>query len=208
MRILPAENEELSAIVRNQNIGRQYGVLINSITIGIEKGPSSFDKYLMWTLNHVAVANLHDFGGRFREGNVSVGDHKPPPHQKVDALIDDFILTIQKNWDQWNVADLASYGLWRLNWIHPFFDGNGRTARAVCYFIFCVRVGMLLPGDTILPERIRHSREKCVSILKSVDKSFKEGKLDLSEMSSYINDLVTEQLSNKSIRSDDIAKIT
>ncbi|MEX1365172.1 MAG: Fic family protein [Nannocystaceae bacterium] len=26
------------------------------------------------------------------------------------------------------------YTLWRLNWIHPFVEGNGRTARAACYY--------------------------------------------------------------------------
>ncbi|MBM3491605.1 MAG: Fic family protein, partial [Alphaproteobacteria bacterium] len=27
------------------------------------------------------------------------------------------------------------------NWIHPFDDGNGRTARALCHFVMCVRMG-------------------------------------------------------------------
>jgi hypothetical protein len=28
---------------------------------------------------------------------------------------------------------LAAYLMWRLNWIHPFADGNGRTARMTSY---------------------------------------------------------------------------
>jgi hypothetical protein len=38
-------------------------------------------------------------------------------------------------------TELAAYGLWRLNWIHPFVEGNGRTARAVCYFTSMRPVG-------------------------------------------------------------------
>jgi len=59
--------------------------------------------------------------------------------------------------------------LWRLNWIHPFIEGNGRTARAACYYLLCVKHGAILPGRKIVPERIRENREPYYAALKSAD---------------------------------------
>ena len=89
---------------------------------------------------------------------------------------------------------MAGYGLWRLNWIHPFIEGNGRTARAVCYYLLCVRSGSLLPGRKIVPERIRDSREPYIHALREVDKIWAAGNLDLSAMESYLSGLLEAQL--------------
>ncbi len=42
-------------------------LLINCVELGLRQGPAAFDKYVLWDLNHVAVANICQFGGRFRE---------------------------------------------------------------------------------------------------------------------------------------------
>ena len=34
-----------------------------------------------------------------------------------------------------SLARLIGYIFWRLTWIHPFEDGNGRTAHYFCYLI-------------------------------------------------------------------------
>ena len=47
---------------------------------------------------------------------------------------------------------LAAYVMWRLNWIHPFVDGNGRTSSAASYFVLCMRAGNVLPGKKTIPE--------------------------------------------------------
>src|SRR3546814_13263008 len=72
--------------------------------------------------------------------------------------MDRFVSTVQENWYVWTPTELAAFGLWRLNWIHPFIEGNGRTARAAFYFLLCVRSGALLPGRKIVPERITDDR--------------------------------------------------
>ena len=81
-------------------------------------------------------------------------------------------------------TELAAYGLWRMNWIHPFVEGNGRTARAVCYFLLCGRIGSLLRGQKTLPERIRENRQGYVEALRAADRAWDDGKLDFSEMES------------------------
>jgi hypothetical protein len=40
--------------------------------------------------------------------------------------------------------------MWRTNWVHPFDDGNGRTARAASYLVLCVKLGYRLPGKKSL----------------------------------------------------------
>jgi len=108
--------------------------------------------------------------------------------------MDRFISTIHENWYIWTPTELAAYGLWRLNWIHPFIEGNGRTARAACYYLLCVRSGALLPGKRIVPERIRDDRDGYEAALKSADQAWDEGNLDFSQMEDYLATLLYAQL--------------
>jgi Fic family protein len=110
--------------------------------------------------------------------------------------MDRFISTVQENWFLWSETDLAAYGLWRLNWIHPFIEGNGRTARAASCFLLCVRAGTLLPGDRILPERIRENRQAYEDALTAADRAWEAGELDFSRMENLIACLLQAQLSN------------
>jgi Fic family protein len=194
MFILEREDPELYDRIQEQNLNRQYELLMNCIEIGLKKGPVAFDKYMLWALNHVAVANISQFGGRFRIEPIYVGGHRPPHFKEVPDWMDRFISTAQENWFIWTPTELAAYGLWRLNWIHPFIEGNGRTARATCYYLLCVRSEKLLPGRKILPERIRESRAGYEDALKHADVAWDEGHLDFTRMEEYLAALVTEQL--------------
>lgn len=194
MFILEEEDQGLYDRVQEQNLNRQYELLTNCIEIGLMKGPVSFDKFLLWALNHVAVANISQFGGRFRREPIYVGEHRPPHYAEIDDWMDRFISTVQENWYVWSPTELAAYGLWRLNWIHPFVEGNGRTARAACYFLLCVRSGALLGGRKIVPERIKEDREGYENALISADGSWDRGDLDFSEMEEYLAALLEAQL--------------
>lgn len=195
MFVLEFEDPDLYDRVEEQNLNRQYELLTNSIEIGLRKGPAAFDKFLLWALNHTAVANISQFGGRFRKEPIYVGNHKPPHFRDVDNWMDRFISTVQENWYIWSPTELAAYGLWRLNWIHPFIEGNGRTARAACYYLLCVRAGALLPGSKIIPERIKGNKEGYNAALGAADRAWEEGHLDFSEMEEYIAPLLEAQLS-------------
>ena len=128
---LERDNPSLYAKIQEQNLLRQYDLLSNCIEIGLEKGIESFDKYTLWALNYAAVANIAQHGGRFRKEPVLVGDHIPPHFDEVPDLMDRFFSLIHENWTIIdNPTVLAAYALWKTNWIHPFIEGNGRTARA------------------------------------------------------------------------------
>jgi Fic family protein len=130
MIVSEGDDRELYDWVQEQNLLRQYDFLANCIVIGLKQGHTALDKYTLWALNHIAVANISQFGGRFRDEPIYVGNHIPPHFREVPELMDRFISTIHENWFNWSPTELAAYGLWRLNWIHPFIEGNGRTASA------------------------------------------------------------------------------
>ena len=50
-------------------------------------------------------------------------------HYRVPGLMDDMVNTVNRDWGESHPIRLSAYVLWRLNWIHPFVNGNGRTAR-------------------------------------------------------------------------------
>lgn len=194
MFILENEDPDLYDRMQERNLARQYDLLINCIEIGVIQGVRSFDKFLLWALNAAAVANISQFGGRFREEPVYLRDHKPPHFDKVPHLMDQFISTVQENWFVWEEYTLASYVLWRLNWIHPFIEGNGRTARAACYFILCVKSGGLPRGSISVPERIRYDRGPYYEALGEADRAWDEGELKFPKMENYIARLFDEQV--------------
>jgi hypothetical protein len=192
--VLEEENRNLYDRIQERNLSRQYDLLINCIDIGILQGVRAFDKYLLWSLNAVAVANISQLGGRFREEPVYLLEHKPPHFEQVPRLMDQFIVTVQENWFSWTEFALASYVLWRMNWIHPFVEGNGRTARAACYYILCVKSGGLPGGKNTVPERIRHDRKPYYDALSEADRFWENGELKFPKMEAYISRLFDEQV--------------
>jgi Fic family protein len=194
MLVLEEREPVLYAQVQQRNLIRQYDLLTNSVVIGLQQGPHAFDKYFLWALNHVAVANIAQLGGRFREEPIYVGNHLPPHYRSVPDLMDRFICFVHENWFALSPTQLAAYALWRLNWIHPFIEGNGRTARAACYYLLCVKNGMLLPGRKIVPERIREARDEYVAALREADTAWADGHVDISRLEAYLARLLTDQL--------------
>lgn len=197
MVVLEHEDPVLAARIQERNLIRQYDLLTNCIEVGIEKGPLAFDKYTLWALNHVAVVNIAQFGGRFREEPIYVGNHIPPHFKEVPHLMDKYFAFIHENWYLTHPTILAAYALWRLCWIHPFVEGNGRTARAACYYILCARSGAILPGSKILPERIRENRQPYYDALRAADRAWENGNLDVTELANYLANLLEAQLQNQ-----------
>jgi Fic family protein len=195
MSVRETDNPDLFTHLQEQNLLRQYDLLANCIEIGLIKGIDAFDKYTLWSLNAAAVANIAQFGGRFREQPIYVGRHTPPHFKEVPNLVDQFISVIQENWDLIDdPTTLPAYALWRLNWIHPFIEGNGRTARAACYYLICLKNGGLLPGRKTVPERIRENRDQYYAALQEADRQWADGQFDVSVLAEYLAGLLEAQL--------------
>jgi Fic family protein len=190
------DNPALFLKISEQNLLRQYDLLSNCVEIGLEKGIEAFDKYTLWALNYAAVANIAQFGGRYREEPIYVGNHRPPHFRDVPNHMDRFFSVIHENWTTHDHPTLlAAYALWRLNWIHPFVEGNGRTARAACYYLICVKQGRLLPGKKIVPERIRENRDPYYAALQAADRAWDEGQFDVTQLADFLANLLKSQLS-------------
>ena len=84
--------------------------------------------------------------------------------------------------------------MWRLNWIHPFADGNGRTSRAVSYLVLCVRLGERLPGANAIPDQIEKDRVPYFDALEAADNAERQGKVDVSKMEQLIEAMLAKQL--------------
>lgn len=78
-----------------------------------------------------------DDAGQFRQTQVYIGGHVPPPPSNLDVLMGHFLSWLNNPntlmMDPVRMAGLAHY---KLAYIHPFTDGNGRTSRFVIYPTF------------------------------------------------------------------------
>lgn len=195
MSVRKKDDPDLYARIEERNLLRQYDLLTNCIEIGLSKGIESFDKYTLWALNGAAVANIAQFGGRYREDPIYVGNHRPPHFKEVPNLMDRFFSLIHENWGLVDhPAWFAAYALWSINWIHPFVEGNGRTARAACYYLLCLRHGQLLPGTKIVPERIRENRAPYYEALRAADVAWEQGHFGIEPLAEYLSGLLKQQL--------------
>ena len=194
MFVLEQEDRGFYRRVQERNLARQYDLLIDCIDIGIRQGVRAFDKYMLWSLNAAPLANISQFGGRLREEPIYLKGYTPPHFSAVPHLMDQLVSTVQKNWFEWSEYVLASYVLWRLNWIHPFIEGNGRTARAACCFTLCAKFGGLPGGRHSVAERIRHDREPYYESLREADLAWQNGQLAFPKMEAYLARLLDEQV--------------
>ena len=82
-----------------------------------------------------------------------------------------------------------------MTWIHPFEEGNGRTARAVCYDILCLKLNMVLPGRNIIPQQMRDDPSPYYAALRHADETERNaGGADLRPLIDYVDRLLVTQL--------------
>jgi prophage maintenance system killer protein len=181
------------------NGNRQYDFLRSVVVAALETKRPFLSQTVLKALNFQAIACLHTNAGEYRPCAVSVGEYTPPEHFRVAALMEDFTNNVNRNWESTDPVVLACFVLWRINYIHPFINGNGRTARAACYFVLCLKLGGWLPGEVILPELIRRNRTDYVAALRLVDESAVAGKLDLAPLHTLISRLLEDQLKSAGV---------
>jgi Fic family protein len=125
-------------------------------------------------LQRLAINQIYSCAGRFRDAAVGIsgGKHNPPDHQELIGLVWEMCDYVNVNWDK-TAIHLAAYLMWRINWIHPFFGGNGRTARATAYLVLCARLGFTLPGTKTIPDLIVADRDPYYQALRQADDAWK-----------------------------------
>lgn len=147
-------------------------------------------------LHRVALDGLSAYAGSFRPGGVEIqgSRHHPVGVHQVPELIEDMCDYVNANFAEKSALHLAAYLMWRLNWIHPFADGNGRTSRMVSYVVMCIRLGEPLPGTKTIPEQIAADRTPYFQALEAADTAERDGRQDLSAMETLLESLLAAQL--------------
>lgn len=195
-----SENDPTYQNLSIENLNRQYDFLrsITEASLALRRPMLSIE--VIKSFNYHAITCLHVSAGEFRPCPVSVGDHNPPLHFQVPALMQMFTNEINRFWENVDPLTLATMVLWRLNYIHPFVNGNGRTARVTAYYVLCLASGGWLPGSKILPERIVERRADYVAALRQVDHCFHSGQLSLHPLHRLLAELLDHQLAESEQR--------
>ena len=135
--------------LRETQMVLQEGITIKGISLREHFEAHNHDKaidYLFsiindnYVLRSIDILSLHglvlrsiedDFAGRLRNGGVRISGANfiPPNANKVSDLLDELIDFINTNPLNLNDIELATIFHHKFVWIHPFFDGNGRTVR-------------------------------------------------------------------------------
>jgi Fic family protein len=177
---------------------RQFDTTEQMILSWVERPERQFRlrASMVQTLHREALSGLSSFAGNWRPGGVKIhgSHHEPPPAHLVAEAIEDMCEYVNAHWEA-PAIHLAAYIMWRLNWIHPFDDGNGRTSRAVSYLVLCVRLGYLLPGTNTIPDQIAADKRPYYAALETADRRWKEtGGVDVSELEELLQGMLATQL--------------
>ena len=131
------------------------------------------DKDKKHTISEILIRNLHqiiiqkidkEWAGKYRNANVIIGGakHTQPNALHVPQKMRDLIGWLKSQKGKMNILELAALLHHKLVFIHPFFDGNGRTARLTMNLLL-MQVGY--PLVIIL----KNDRKKYYDVLDKAD---------------------------------------
>lgn len=181
-----------------RNFLRQHQYLKDTTELLIRHSQSiKLTGELIRAVNFHLVAGLCDNPGQYRSEPVHINSstHTPPDYSEIGTLVGDICVFVSKHWEDFDAYDLAAYALWRLTWIHPFEDGNGRTANSIAYYILCRKFGFWLPGETTIPAYWRKSNDNRYYLaLSDADKRGNDHPDSTVELSALLKRALMNQL--------------
>lgn len=181
----------------SENAVAQFDRVLDLIDeVARDSRPFRLRTSMLLDLHRLALDGLSSYAGNFRPGDVNIGQskHKPPAAHLVPELVEEMCDYVMENFESAKALHLCAYVMWRLNWIHPFTDGNGRTSRALSYFVLCARIGYRLPGHETVPEQIAANKTPYYAALEQADGQWKDGRLDLSALEDLLDQCLATQL--------------
>jgi Fic family protein len=178
---------------------RQAALATNVIRTYIKdpERPFRLTQGILLQLHHAALQGLHPLAGTFRNvpNEIHGSQHQTVEVWQVADEVAHMCDYVTKQWETQSALHLSAYVMWRVNWIHPFVDGNGRTARAVSYVVLNIKLDSLLPGSPAIPEIIDENKDPYYSGLEAADAAWKEGeRIDVSELEKVIGSALSKQL--------------
>lgn len=149
---------------------------------------SPLDFKIIIELHKIMTANTdaERYSGNFRKGEVFVTDHVdgeiahiPPDWEEVESLMEE-LCTFINNDDKFIHPIIKSSIIhFMIGYIHPFKDGNGRSARALFYW-FLLKKGYALVKNISISRVILESRTQ-------YDKAFLKTEKDDNDLNYFIS---------------------
>ena len=131
---------------------------------------TTLDISLILELHKLALGHIYHWAGKWRRSTPTVGSYLPPSSDKVPMLMAEYAyycrqkLELAKSREE--LAETLAYAHHRLVWIHPFVNGNGRTARVITDILALIK-GY---NPVNLYHRQGEARNDYISALRNADK--------------------------------------
>jgi Fic family protein len=191
----PLEKAEREA----ENGVRQYTMALAIVRSHVKDAdrPFRLRSSIILRLHKEALDGIHMLAGTFRNTSVKIGGsaHEPVEAFMVPEETEHLCEYVNENWSAKSALHLAAYVLWRLNWIHPFADGNGRTARTVSYVVLSVKLDSILPGVPTIPDQIATDKTPYYRALETADSAWKATQeVNVSQLESMLEGMLAKQL--------------
>ena len=148
-----------------KNVLDAFNTILNELVR--KKIPTVVSPDLIKRFNEMVGKDIGEaFGGNpghFRRKNVTVGAYRPPSFELVDGLVlelcdwlfKEFHYEQGQHFDEAVLEAIVSHIY--IAWIHPFLDGNGRTARLLEFYLV-LRAGIPSIASHILSNHYNDTR--------------------------------------------------
>jgi len=103
----------------------------------------TISEFLIRNLHALVIQNINkDIAGKYRDKDVFITgtDHTPPSALDVEFKMTELINWAKENYKKMNTVEFSAIFHHKLVHIHPFEDGNGRTARLIMN-VFLMKAG-------------------------------------------------------------------
>ncbi|MFH1326209.1 MAG: Fic family protein [Candidatus Falkowbacteria bacterium] len=126
---------------------------------------NTFSEMLIRHLHQIIIQETDkEWAGKYRNANVIIGGakHTPPDALQVPQKMRDLISWLNSQKNKIHIIELSALLHHKLVHIHPFFDGNGRTARLTMNLL-------LMQAGYPLVIILKNDRKKYYDILSKAD---------------------------------------
>lgn len=127
---------------------------------------NTLSERLIREMNQIVMRDIDkEWAGRYRNSNVIIGGavHSPPEAVEVPQLMQELVEWARQNRKSLHPVELSAILHHKLVHIHPFIDGNGRTARLVMNVV-------LMQAGFPLVVVLKNDRKKYYLTLGEADK--------------------------------------
>ena len=168
------EDDDEKARLEAANALRQTERVREYVMQVIDGRPFRLRPSVLLDLNRCAIQGLDSYAGLTRPAGIGIAEsrHQPPEAHLVPELLEELCDYVNDHWEVRSALHLASFVMWRLNWVHPFTEGNGRTSRAASYLVLCSKERAWFPGVTTIPDQIVANRQPYYNALEAADQAY------------------------------------